>query len=79
MAAHFDCDGAQSTPSSPRFRDAAAGAARRPRSCRTSTASAGQCFRGLRKLGMRDEVDQLLGQTAEIVLAGRSPRSAPRR
>ena len=34
---------------------------------------AGQAFRGLRKLGLRDEVDQLLTQTAEVVLAGRTP------
>ena len=34
---------------------------------------AGQCFRGLRKLGQRDEVDQLLAQTAEVASAGRTP------
>ncbi len=34
-------------------------------------AVARQCFRGLRKLGMRDEVNQLLGQTAEALLRGR--------
>jgi hypothetical protein len=32
---------------------------------------AAQCFRGLRKLGMRDEIDQLLRQMAELVLEGR--------
>jgi hypothetical protein len=31
---------------------------------------AGQCFRGLRKLGMRDEIDQLLRQMADLVLEG---------
>jgi hypothetical protein len=31
---------------------------------------AAQCFRGLRKLGMRDEIDQLLRQMAELVLEG---------
>ena len=35
---------------------------------------AGQCFRGLRKLGMRDEVDQLLAQTAEVLQASRPDR-----
>ncbi len=29
-----------------------------------------QCFRSLRKLGMRAEIDQLLGQTADLVLQG---------
>ena len=29
-----------------------------------------QCFRGLRKLGMRDEVDQLMGQTAKVLTGG---------
>src|SRR5262249_11132830 len=32
---------------------------------------AGQCFRGLRKLGMRDEIDQLLRQMADLVLEGK--------
>jgi hypothetical protein len=32
---------------------------------------AAQCFRGLRKLGMRDEIDQLLRQMAEIILEGK--------
>jgi hypothetical protein len=31
---------------------------------------AGQCFRGLRKLGMRDQIDYLLRQMAEVVLEG---------
>jgi hypothetical protein len=31
----------------------------------------GQCFRGLRKLGMRDEIGRLLGRMAELVLEGR--------
>jgi hypothetical protein len=34
-------------------------------------ALAGQCFRGLRKLGMKDEIDRLLTQMAELVLEGR--------
>jgi hypothetical protein len=29
---------------------------------------AGQCFRGLRKLGLRDEIDQLLTQMADLIL-----------
>jgi hypothetical protein len=33
---------------------------------------AGQCFRGLRKLGMRNEIDQLLGQMADLVLEGKA-------
>jgi hypothetical protein len=36
----------------------------------------GQCFRGLRKLGMRDEISRLLGQMAEVVLEGREGRNA---
>ena len=32
---------------------------------------AGQCFRGLRKLGMRDEIDQLLNFLAHGILQGR--------
>jgi hypothetical protein len=34
-------------------------------------ALAGQCFRGLRKLGMRDEIDRLLTQMADLILEGR--------
>jgi hypothetical protein len=32
---------------------------------------AGQCFRSLRKLGMRDEIDRLLSQMAELILEGK--------
>ncbi|HEY7311506.1 MAG TPA: hypothetical protein VH643_19240 [Gemmataceae bacterium] len=32
---------------------------------------ASQCFRSLRKLGMRDEIDRLLGQMADVVLEGK--------
>jgi hypothetical protein len=35
---------------------------------------AGQCFRGLRKLGMRDEIDTLLTQMADLILEGRDVR-----
>src|SRR5262249_24505787 len=31
---------------------------------------AGACFRGLRKLGMRDEIDRLLQQMADLILEG---------
>lgn len=31
---------------------------------------AGQCFRGLRKLGMRDEIDQMLTLMAQVILQG---------
>jgi hypothetical protein len=34
-----------------------------------------QCFRGLRKLGMRDEIDQLLRQMTDLVLEGQDVKS----
>jgi hypothetical protein len=43
---------------------------------RTLDAVANQCFRGLRKLGMRDEVNQLLQQTADAVLRGQDVNNA---
>jgi hypothetical protein len=36
---------------------------------------ADQCFRGLRKLGMRDEIDHLLGQMAELILGGQDVKT----
>jgi hypothetical protein len=36
---------------------------------------ADQCFRGLRKLGMRDEIDHLLGQMADLVLEGQDVKT----
>src|SRR5262249_40527722 len=36
---------------------------------------AAQCFRGLRKLGMRDEIDQVLRQMAELVLEGQDVKN----
>ncbi len=36
---------------------------------------AAQCFKGLRKLGLRDEIDQILRQMAELVLEGRELRA----
>ncbi len=44
----------------------------RGRDCASSWPWRAQCFRGLRKLGLRDGVDQLLGQTAELILGGRA-------
>ena len=43
---------------------------------RTLDAAANQCFRGLRKLGMRDEVNQLLQQTADAILGGQDLNDA---
>jgi hypothetical protein len=40
-------------------------------------ALAGECFRTLRKLGMRDEIDRLLAQMAELVLDGRPLSAVP--
>ncbi|MBY0231544.1 MAG: hypothetical protein K2W96_19840 [Gemmataceae bacterium] len=37
---------------------------------------AASCLRGLRKLGMRDEIDQILKQMAELVLEGHDVKSA---
>jgi hypothetical protein len=37
----------------------------------------GQCFRGLRKLGMRDEIGRLLGRMAELVLECRGVAARP--
>jgi hypothetical protein len=34
-----------------------------------------QCFRGLRKLGMREEIDTLLGLMAQMLLSGQDPKS----
>jgi hypothetical protein len=36
---------------------------------------AAQSFRGLRKLGLRDEIDQLLRQMAEVILRGREMKA----
>lgn len=36
----------------------------------------GQCFRGLRKLGLRDEIDRLLDRMAALILRGRGVTSA---
>jgi hypothetical protein len=39
------------------------------------TALAGQCLRGLRKLGMRQEIELLLRQLEDLVLKGRKPEA----
>jgi cellulose synthase operon protein C len=36
---------------------------------------AAQCFRGLRKLGMRDEIDQILKQMADLILEGQDVKA----
>jgi len=36
---------------------------------------AGQCFRGLRKLGMREEIDQMLNLMASVILQGQDIQS----
>lgn len=41
-------------------------------SARALDALTGQCFRGLRKLGLRDEIDRLLQQMATLVMEGKS-------
>ncbi|HEY7429038.1 MAG TPA: hypothetical protein VH682_32705 [Gemmataceae bacterium] len=44
---------------------------RGPRAIEFVEKAAGQCFRSLRKLGMRDEIDKLLTQMADVVLEGK--------
>jgi hypothetical protein len=44
---------------------------RGPQSLPALDSLASQCFRGLRKLGMRDEIDRLLSQMADAVLEGK--------
>jgi hypothetical protein len=44
---------------------------RGPSSIQALEKLAGRCFRGLRKLGMRDEIDRLLTQMADLVLEGK--------
>ncbi len=48
---------------------------RAPQALRELDSLAGQCFRGLRKLGMRDEIDQLLTQMSEAILEGKALES----
>jgi hypothetical protein len=42
-----------------------------PQSIQHMNTLAGQCFRSLRKLGMRDEIDRLLRLMAEVILGGK--------
>jgi hypothetical protein len=44
---------------------------RGPRAIEFVEKTAGQCFHSLRKLGMRDEIDNMLTQMADVVLEGR--------
>jgi hypothetical protein len=44
---------------------------RGPQGLEALSSVADQCFRGLRKLGMRDTIDRLLGQLADAVLEGK--------
>ncbi len=68
VAAHFDSAG-HIHPLVMRFRTLLQAQQNAPE-FRTLDAVANQCFRGLRKLGMRDEVNQLLQQTADAILRG---------
>jgi hypothetical protein len=46
-----------------------------PQALQVLDSLAAQCFRGLRKLGMRDEIDQLLRQMADLVLEGQDVKA----
>jgi cellulose synthase operon protein C len=74
VAAHFD-SAEHIPPLVTRFR-ALLQAQQDAPELRTLDAAANQCFRGLRKLGMRDEVNQLLQQTADAVLRGQDGNNA---
>jgi hypothetical protein len=74
VAAHFD-SAEHIPPLVTRFR-ALLQAQQDAPELRTLDAVANQCFRGLRKLGMRDEVNQLLHQTAGAVLRGQDLNDA---
>jgi hypothetical protein len=43
------------------------------------SAAAGECFRGLRKLGLRDRVERLLTVMADVILAGADVKALPDR
>ncbi len=74
VAAHFDA-AEHVAPLVQRFR-ALLRALQAGPGLREFTAVAGACFRGLRKLGLRDTIDQLLGETAGLILGGKSPNDA---
>jgi hypothetical protein len=46
-----------------------------PQALQVLDSLAAQCFRGLRKLGMRDEIDQILRQMADLVLEGQEVKA----
>ncbi len=72
VAAHFDCvDHVHLLVG--RFRNLLL-AQKGERAVEALDTLAGQCLRGLRKLGMRDEIDALLTQMAELILEGRDVR-----
>jgi hypothetical protein len=68
-AAHFDRI-EHIHPLVERFRRMLQAQRHNPQAVQALDSLAGQCFRGLRKLGMRDEIDQLLGLMAEVILGG---------
>jgi hypothetical protein len=69
VAAHFELV-QQVHPLVERFRRMLQAQRHNPQAVQALDSLAGQCFRGLRKLGMRDEIDQLLGLMAEVILGG---------
>ncbi len=73
VAAHFDRMG-NIHPLADRFRKMLA-AQKGERGIQMIEALAAQCFRGLRKLGMREEIDGLLTQMAQVLLGGQDPRA----
>jgi hypothetical protein len=68
-AAHFDRI-EHIHPLVERFRRMLQSQRHNPQAVQALDSLAGQCFRGLRKLGMRDEIDQLLSLMAEVILGG---------
>jgi cellulose synthase operon protein C len=68
VAAHFD-RGAQIHPLVHRFQ-ALLQAQKGDQAIQSLESLAGQCFRGLRKLGMREEIDQMLTLMANVILQG---------
>jgi hypothetical protein len=69
LAAHYGSD-AHVHPLVARF-ERMLQSQRGPQGLEALSSLAGPCFRGLRKLGMRDEIDRLLGQMADAVLEGK--------
>ena len=73
VAAHFDRS-EHIHPLVDRFRTMLA-AQKGDAGIQTIESLAAQCFRGLRKLGMREEIDVLLTQMALVLLGGQDPRT----